>query len=59
MIRIVLFLLAKGGVDMVAIYVALIIHGRRTFDSVPSVLKDSVQAELLVLGLNENGKPVE
>lgn len=44
---------------MVPIYVALIIHGRRTFESVPAILKDAVKAELLALGLDENGKPEE
>ncbi|MBG9548362.1 hypothetical protein ABE25_00655 [Cytobacillus firmus] len=51
--------LRKGGVDVVPIYVALIIHGRRTFDSVPAILKDAVKTELLALGLDENGKPLE
>lgn len=52
------FILYKGGVDMVPIYVALIIHGRRTFESVPDILKEAVRAELLALGLDENGNPI-
>lgn len=50
--------LCIGGDDMVALYVALIINGRRTFDSVPEKLKKAVKEELLSLGLDENGNPV-
>jgi dihydrofolate reductase len=48
-----------GGIDMVAVYVALIIAGRRTFDSVPKKLQPKVKAELAALGLDENGNPKE
>lgn len=44
---------------MVALYVALIINGRRTFDAVPSKLQDAVRADLLALGLDENGNAIE
>lgn len=44
---------------MVALYVALIINGRRTFDQVPAKFKASVKADLEALGLTENGDPVE
>lgn len=44
---------------MVAVYVALIIAGRRTFDSVPKKLQPKVKAELAALGLDENGNPKE
>ena len=37
---------------MVALYVALIINGRRSFDKV------AVRADLEALGLTENGDPV-
>lgn len=47
-----------GGEDMVALYVALIINGRRTFDSVPNKLKEAVKEELKSLGLDENGKSI-
>ena len=47
-----------GGDEMVAVYVALIINGRRTFDSVPAKLKEAVKAELEALGLNQDGEPV-
>lgn len=47
-----------GGSDMAAIYVALIVHGRRTFNQVPDKFKDAVREDLLALGLNENGEPV-
>lgn len=48
-----------GGEDMVSLYVALIINGRRSFDSVPSKLQDAVKADLAALGLDENGNPIE
>ena len=44
---------------MVALYVALIINGRRTFNQVPAKFKESVKADLAALGLDENGNPVE
>lgn len=44
---------------MVALYAALIINGRRTFDQVPAKFKDAVKADLEALGLDENGYPVE
>ncbi len=51
--------LLVGGNNMVALYVALIINGRRTFDQVPAKFKDAVRADLEALGLDENGYPVE
>lgn len=44
---------------MVALYVALIINGRRTFSQVPTKFKTAVKADLEALGLDENGNPVE
>lgn len=43
---------------MVALYVALIINNRRTFNQVPSKFKDAVKEDLTALGLDENGNPV-
>lgn len=43
---------------MVALYVALIINGRRTYDKVPKKFKDAVKADLEALGLDENGNPL-
>jgi len=43
---------------MVALYVALIINDRRSFDKVPDKFKDAVRADLEALGLTENGDPV-
>ena len=43
---------------MVDLYVALIINGRRTFEQVPAKFKEGVKADLLVLGLDENGNPI-
>jgi hypothetical protein len=48
-----------GGNNMVALYVALIINGRRTFEQVPAKFKEAVKADLNALGLDENGNPVE
>lgn len=44
---------------MVAVYVTLIINGKRTFASVPNKLKPAVKEMLLDLGLDENGNPIE
>lgn len=43
---------------MVALYVALIVNGRRTFNQVPAKFKDAVLEDLTALGLDENGNPV-
>lgn len=48
-----------GGIDMVALYVALIINGRRTYAQVPPKFKEAVKTDLDALGLDENGNPVE
>lgn len=48
-----------GGNNMVALYVALIINGRRTFAQVPAKFKEAVRADLEALGLDENGYPAE
>jgi hypothetical protein len=47
-----------GGINMVDLYVALIINGRRTFAQVPVKYQDAVRADLLALGLDENGNPI-
>ena len=39
---------------MVALYVALIIAGRRTFNQVPAKFKAAVKADLEALGLDES-----
>lgn len=48
-----LCLIKRGGSDMVAVYVALIISGRRTYASVPALLQDKVKTDLDALGLAE------
>jgi hypothetical protein len=48
-----------GGNNMVALYVALIINGRRTFSQVPAKFKEAVRADLEAIGLDENGNPVD
>ncbi len=42
---------------MVDLYVALVISGRRTFGQVPARYQEPVKADLLALGLDENGNP--
>lgn len=43
---------------MIDLYIALILAGRRTFSQVPVKFKDAVKADLLALGLDENGNPI-
>jgi hypothetical protein len=47
-----------GGINMIDLYVALIINGRRTFSQVPTRYQADVKADLLALGLDENGNPL-
>lgn len=53
----ILFLLT-GGNDMVAVYVTLIVYGRRTFKQVPDRFKAKVKADLTAMGLDENGNDI-
>lgn len=48
-----------GGIDMVDLYVALIIAGRRTIGQVPIKLRDAVLADLQALGLDGEGELIE
>jgi len=57
MLRLILIIM-KGGVIMVDAYVALIIAGRRTFSQIPVKYQAAVKADLLALGLDENGNPI-
>ena len=43
---------------MVMVFVTLIIYGSKVFADVPPSLQDEVRAELLVMGLDENGNPI-
>jgi hypothetical protein len=54
-----LFKLITGGIDMIDLYVALIIAGRRTINQVPARYRETVRADLLALGLDETGQPLE
>ena len=54
-----LFALRQKGDNMIDLYVALIIAGRRPFSKVPDRYKDAVREELLALGLDENGDPIK
>lgn len=44
-----------GGKNMVDLYVCLIINGRRTFEQVPVKFQSAVHADLLAMGLDDNG----
>lgn len=48
----------EGGDNMVEIYVTLIIYGTKTFANVPVKLQPAVHAELLSMGLNDDGTPI-
>ena len=57
--------LIKGGIQMVDLYIALVIAGRRTCDTenkeitqVPTRYRDIVIEELKVLGLDAEGNPL-
>ena len=43
---------------MIDMYVALVMAGRRMFAQVPVKYQDAVRADLLALGLDENGNPI-
>jgi len=43
---------------MVLVFVTLIIYGSKTFADVPVSLQNAVRAELLTMGLDENGTPI-
>lgn len=47
-----------GGINMVDLYVALIINGRRIFAQVPVKFQTAVKADMAALGLDENGNPI-
>lgn len=43
---------------MAAVYAALIINGRKTFNQVPDNLKQAVRAKLYELGYGTDGNPI-
>lgn len=51
--------LDKGGEQMRAVYVALIVNGRMTIDNVAKPLQTVVLEDLKALGLDGQGKPLE
>lgn len=51
--RLCLSILRGGSEEMVAVYVALIIAGRRTYNQVPASLKTKVAEELTALELTD------
>lgn len=59
MMAMIIFLLHLiGGIEMVALYIALIINGRRSFKQVPEKFKNAVREDLAALGLDEEGNPI-
>lgn len=52
-------MILKGGTNMVDMYVALIIAGRRTLAMVPVKYQSAVHADLFALGIDDNGNPIE
>ena len=54
-----IILTQKEEKDMIELYVALIIAGRRPFSRVPDRYKEAVREMLLSLGLDEDGNPIE
>lgn len=52
-------ILSGGGDIMITVYVTLIIRGAYEFKDVPEKLRDAVKSELALLGLDENGYPLE
>jgi len=58
MLRIWLINLLLGGGNMVLVFATLIIYDSKTFSDVPVSLQDAVKAELLTMGLDENGNPI-
>lgn len=57
-IVIILYAGRQKGDNMIDLYVALIIAGRRPFSRVPARYQNAVREELLALGLDENGDPI-
>ena len=48
------YILIYGGTnEMVVVYVALIVAGRKKFADVPAILKEKVKAELIALDLGD------
>lgn len=58
-VALLLRLATKGGENMRAVYVALIVNGRMTIDNVSKNLRDVVLEDLKALGLDGQGKPLE
>ena len=44
---------------MVDVYTTLIIVGRRTIETIPAKLQTAVKANLLAMGLDETGNPID
>lgn len=58
-VALALRLLDKGGENMRVVYVALIVNGRMTIDSVSKNLRAVVLADLEALGLDGQGMPLD
>ena len=64
-VLIILIEIFKGGINMVDLYIALVIAGRRTCNpenkevtQVPTRYRDIVTEELAAIGLDADGNPI-
>ena len=64
-VLIILIEIFKGGINMVDLYIALVIAGRRTCNpenkevtQVPTRYRDIVTEELMAIGLDADGNPI-
>ncbi len=64
-VLIILIEILKGGINMVDLYIALVIAGRRTCNpenkevtQVPTRYRDIVTEELAAIGLDADGNPI-
>lgn len=48
----------KEEIDMVDMYVALVMNGRRKLEQVPEKYREAVRIDLESLGLDGNGNPI-
>lgn len=53
-----LYILFRGGDEMVVVYATLIIAGAKTYAQVPAKLQAQVKEHLKAMGLDENGDPI-
>jgi len=54
----IIYRLMKGGENMILVCTTLITYHQITFAQVPASMQDAVKANLLAMGLDENGNPI-